>query len=83
MPIDHYRFHELGHVVLGHITDCADGESPCSRGVCDAPRNTDQTAAQQHLANLGSRLPSLGVGQSLKRRADQTGLLLGIAMTSY
>ena len=26
-------FHELGHMVLGHTTDCADGESPCSRGI--------------------------------------------------
>ena len=26
-------FHEIGHVMLGHTTDCADGESPCSRGV--------------------------------------------------
>ena len=26
-------FHEIGHVVLGHTTDDADGESPCSRGV--------------------------------------------------
>lgn len=28
-------FHELGHVMLGHTTDCADGESPCSRGVAE------------------------------------------------
>lgn len=26
-------FHELGHVMLGHTIDCAEGESPCSRGV--------------------------------------------------
>jgi hypothetical protein len=26
-------FHELGHMMLGHATDGADGESPCSRGV--------------------------------------------------
>lgn len=26
-------WHEIGHVMLGHTTDCADGESPCSRGV--------------------------------------------------
>lgn len=26
-------FHEFGHVMLGHTTDSADGESPCSRGV--------------------------------------------------
>jgi hypothetical protein len=25
--------HEIGHVVLGHTTDCPEGESPCSRGV--------------------------------------------------
>jgi hypothetical protein len=25
--------HEVGHVMLGHTTDCVDGESPCSRGV--------------------------------------------------
>ena len=25
--------HEIAHVMLGHTTDCADGESPCSRGV--------------------------------------------------
>ena len=26
-------FHEIGHVMLGHTTDNAGGESPCSRGV--------------------------------------------------
>ncbi len=25
--------HEIAHVILGHTRDCADGESPCSRGV--------------------------------------------------
>jgi hypothetical protein len=25
--------HELGHIMLGHTTDCADGETPCSRGI--------------------------------------------------
>jgi hypothetical protein len=25
--------HEIGHVMLGHTTDCAEGETPCSRGV--------------------------------------------------
>ncbi|ANE83505.1 hypothetical protein A7U43_28805 (plasmid) [Mycobacterium adipatum] len=28
-------FHELGHVMLGHTTDSAEGESPCSRGVAE------------------------------------------------
>ena len=25
--------HEIGHVMLGHTVDCAEGERPCSRGV--------------------------------------------------
>lgn len=28
-------FHELGHVMLCHTTDSAEGESPCSRGVAE------------------------------------------------
>lgn len=36
-PVAEYRLktllHEIAHVMLGHATDCADGERPCSRGV--------------------------------------------------
>lgn len=28
-------FHELAHIVLGHTGDSADGQRPCSRGVCE------------------------------------------------
>lgn len=28
-------FHELGHVMLGHTTECPQGDSPCSRGVAE------------------------------------------------
>lgn len=27
--------HELGHVMLGHTTECPKGESPCSRGIAE------------------------------------------------
>lgn len=28
-------FHELGHVMLGHTTECPKGETPCSRGISE------------------------------------------------
>jgi hypothetical protein len=28
-------FHELGHVMLGHTTECPKGETPCSRGIAE------------------------------------------------
>lgn len=28
-------FHELGHVMLGHTTECPQGETPCSRGIAE------------------------------------------------